>query len=86
MSIPGLLIIDYSLLISLPIQYNNFYQQTILKKTNMAHSNNSIITGKLTGSIGKELVFREWEGKTIVGWPATGQWRPLQAGRPVRAD
>lgn len=32
----------------------------------MAHSNNSIITGKLTGSIGKELVFREWKGKTIV--------------------
>lgn len=32
----------------------------------MAHSNNSIITGKLTGSIGKELVFRTWKGKTIV--------------------
>lgn len=32
----------------------------------MAHSNNSIITGKLTGSIGKELVFRVWQGKTIV--------------------
>jgi hypothetical protein len=32
----------------------------------MAHSNNSIITGKLTGSIGNELVFRNWEGKTIV--------------------
>lgn len=32
----------------------------------MAHSNNSIITGKLQGSIGKELVFREWEGKTVV--------------------
>lgn len=47
----------------------------------MAHSNNSIITGKLTGSIGKELVFREWEGKTIVakapkkrtGGPTTAQ-------------
>lgn len=32
----------------------------------MAHANNSVITGKLKGSIGKELVFREWEGKTIV--------------------
>ena len=32
----------------------------------MAHSNNSLVTGKLRGSLGKELVFREWEGKTIV--------------------
>ena len=32
----------------------------------MAHSNNSIITGKLQGTLGKELVFREWEGKTVV--------------------
>lgn len=32
----------------------------------MAHSTNSIITGKFKGSIGKELVFREWQGKTIV--------------------
>ena len=32
----------------------------------MAHANNSIITSKLKGSLGKELVFREWEGKTIV--------------------
>ncbi len=32
----------------------------------MAHANNSVITGKLKGSIGKELVFREWEGKTVV--------------------
>lgn len=32
----------------------------------MAHSNNSIITGKLKGTLGKELVFREWEGKTVV--------------------
>lgn len=27
---------------------------------------NSIITGKLNGLLGKELVFREWGGKTIV--------------------
>jgi hypothetical protein len=32
----------------------------------MAHSNNSLVTGKLRGSLGKELVFREWEGKTVV--------------------
>jgi hypothetical protein len=32
----------------------------------MAHSNNSVITGKLSGTIGKELVFRDWEGKTVV--------------------
>lgn len=32
----------------------------------MATSNNSIITGKLQGMLGKELVFRRWAGKTIV--------------------
>lgn len=32
----------------------------------MAHSNNSVITGKFRGTLGKELVFREWEGKTVV--------------------
>lgn len=32
----------------------------------MAYSNNSIIVGKLNGTLGKELVFRDWEGKTIV--------------------
>ncbi len=32
----------------------------------MAHSNNSLVTGKLSGTLGKELVFREWEGKTVV--------------------
>lgn len=32
----------------------------------MAHSNNSVITGKFKGSLGKELVFREWDGKTVV--------------------
>jgi hypothetical protein len=32
----------------------------------MAHSNNGIIAGKLRGTLGKELVFREWEGKTVV--------------------
>jgi hypothetical protein len=32
----------------------------------MANSNNSVITGKFKGSLGKEIVFREWEGKTVV--------------------
>ncbi len=32
----------------------------------MANSNNSIITGKFKGMLGKELVFREWAGKTVV--------------------
>ena len=32
----------------------------------MAHADNSIITGKFRGSLGKQLVFRQWEGKTIV--------------------
>ena len=32
----------------------------------MANSNNSVITGKFRGALGKELVFREWEGKTVV--------------------
>ncbi|MCG2613744.1 hypothetical protein LZZ85_05610 [Terrimonas sp. NA20] len=32
----------------------------------MANSTNSIITGKFRGMLGKEVVFREWDGKTIV--------------------
>ncbi len=32
----------------------------------MAHSNNSVITGKFSGMLGKELVFRDWEDKTVV--------------------
>jgi hypothetical protein len=32
----------------------------------MANSNNSVITGKFKGTLGKELVFREWDGKTVV--------------------
>lgn len=48
----------------------------------MAHANNSIITGKLTGSIGKELVFRTWKGKTVVAKAPkkrTGEPTPAQA-------
>jgi hypothetical protein len=37
-----------------------------LKKIIMAHSNEGIIAGKLRGLLGKELVFRNWEGKTVV--------------------
>jgi hypothetical protein len=32
----------------------------------MAHADNSIITGKFKGMLGKQLVFREWQGKTVV--------------------
>src|SRR5689334_19561259 len=32
----------------------------------MAYSNKSVITGKFSGILGKELVFREWAGKTVV--------------------
>lgn len=47
----------------------------------MANSTNSIITGKFRGMLGKEVVFREWDGKTIVakapkprkGTPTPGQ-------------
>ena len=48
----------------------------------MASSNNSIITGKLTGSIGKELVFRVWQGKTIVAKaPKKRSGEPSAPGR-----
>ena len=39
----------------------------------MANSNNSVITGKLRGTLGKELVFREWEGKTVVAKAPKGR-------------
>ena len=29
-------------------------------------SNNSLVSGKFSGTLGKELVFREWQGKTVV--------------------
>jgi hypothetical protein len=32
----------------------------------MANSDQSAITGKFTGTINKQLVFRRWEGKTVV--------------------
>ncbi len=32
----------------------------------MAHANNSIITGKFRGLLGKQIVFRDWAGKTVV--------------------
>src|SRR5262245_6420291 len=39
----------------------------------MANSTNSIITGKFKGMLGKELVFREWEGKTFVAKAPKGR-------------
>jgi hypothetical protein len=47
----------------------------------MAHSNNSIITGKFQGELGKELVFRNWDGKTVVAkapGPRKGEPTPKQ--------
>jgi len=48
----------------------------------MAHADNSIITGKFKGTLGKQLVFREWEGKTVVAKSPkrrTGDPSPAQA-------
>jgi hypothetical protein len=48
----------------------------------MAHADNSIITGKFKGSLGKQLVFREWEGKTVVAKSPksrSGEPTPAQA-------
>lgn len=47
----------------------------------MAHANNSIITGKFKGSLGKQLVFREWEGKTVVAKSPKGR-----SGDPTSAQ
>lgn len=32
----------------------------------MAQSDNSLVTGRISGTLNKELVYREWEGKTVV--------------------
>lgn len=48
----------------------------------MAHVNHSIITGKFKGMLGKEFVFREWAGKTVVAKAPrsrTGEPTPEQA-------
>jgi hypothetical protein len=47
----------------------------------MANANNSIITGKFKGSLGKQLVFRDWEGKTIVAKSPKGR-----SGDPTAAQ
>jgi hypothetical protein len=63
----------------------------------MAHANDSIITGKFKGSLGKQLVCRQWEGKTIVakspkarvGDPTTPQeeiQKKFLAGSSARAN
>jgi hypothetical protein len=62
-----------------------FFETIFFKHLNlifMAHANNNIITGNLKGSVGKQLVFRQWEGKTIVSkFPKsrTGNPTPAQA-------
>src|SRR5258708_7262345 len=51
----------------------------------MAHVNNSIISGKFSGTLGKELVFREWEGKTIVAKaPKSRSGQPTQPQAQVQ--
>ena len=51
----------------------------------MANSSNSIITGKFKGMLGKELVFREWQGKTIVAKaPRSRKGSPSPAQAEVR--
>jgi len=51
----------------------------------MAHSNNNLITSGLTGTIGKELVFRNWAGKTIVAKaPCKRPGRPTKAQARIR--
>jgi hypothetical protein len=47
----------------------------------MAHADNNIITGKFKGSLGKQLVFREWEGKTVVAKSPKGR-----SGDPTAAQ
>ena len=51
----------------------------------MADSNNNIITSGLRGTIGKELVFRNWAGKTIVAKaPCKRHGRPTKAQAVIR--
>lgn len=51
----------------------------------MAHSNNNLITSGLRGTIGKELVFRNWAGKTIVAKaPCKRPGRPTKAQAIIR--
>ena len=47
----------------------------------MANSNNSVITGKLRGTLGKELVFREWDGKTVVAKAPKARTGPATAAQ-----
>lgn len=51
----------------------------------MAHSNNSLVTGRLKGTLGKELVFREWEGKTVVAKaPKSREGEPTPAQAEIQ--
>ena len=53
----------------------------------MAHSDNSVITGRFSGSIGDELVFRSWDGKTVVAkspGKRTGEPTPAQAAAKTK--
>jgi hypothetical protein len=52
----------------------------------MAHSNNSVITGKLSGMLGKELVFRDWENKTVVAKAPKAKVGEPDAGQLQRQE
>jgi len=52
----------------------------------MAHSNNSVITGKLKGMLGKEIVFRDWAGKTVVAKAPKGRKGDPTAKQAVTQD
>lgn len=52
----------------------------------MAHSNNSVITGKLSGILGKELVFRDWENKTVVAKAPKARVGEPDAGQLQRQE
>ena len=52
----------------------------------MANADNSIITSKLKGSLGKQLVFREWEGKTVVSKSPKGRKGDPDAAQAKRRE
>ena len=53
----------------------------------MANSNNSVITGKFGGPSGKELVFREWESKTVVAKaPGNSEGDPTPAQAQIQKN
>lgn len=53
----------------------------------MANSNKSIVVGKLQGMLGKELVFRNWQGKTVVAKAPQGfEGKPTPEQSKIREN